>query len=231
MIAAGHDFARMQDYIVGRLSDDERRAFEDRLVRDPALVRELEESLALREGLHRLRAQGYFASASFGVRRSWFWPAGLAAAAVAGLALFLAWQRAVAPAPVLMSALEVHGTHGSMASITARFTFVSVRGDSTPELALPAAGLIEFRAAPASPLPGLPYRVTLNRRDGEVSGERVGLLGGIPVSPDGYVRCFAEAARLRAGRYLLRLEPDAAPSGTAQEFAFNLGDGGARAAR
>ena len=57
MVRAGRDYRTMQDYIVGRLSDDESHAFEDRLVNDPGLVRELEESIRLREGLQRLREQ------------------------------------------------------------------------------------------------------------------------------------------------------------------------------
>jgi len=61
---AGRDVERMQDYMVGRLSDDEHRAFEDRLVRDPGLVREFEQSLRLSEGLHQLRAQGHFDKAA-----------------------------------------------------------------------------------------------------------------------------------------------------------------------
>ena len=35
MIDVARDFERMQDYIVGRMSDEEQRAFEERLVRDP----------------------------------------------------------------------------------------------------------------------------------------------------------------------------------------------------
>ena len=44
MTIAERDSETMQDFIVGRLSDAERRAFEDRLVGDPTLARELEQS-------------------------------------------------------------------------------------------------------------------------------------------------------------------------------------------
>jgi anti-sigma factor RsiW len=57
MIDVESDFQRMQDYVGGRLSDEEHRAFEERLVRDPELVREFEHSLRLREGLEQLREQ------------------------------------------------------------------------------------------------------------------------------------------------------------------------------
>ena len=43
MIDAGRAFATMQDFIVGRLSDDEQRAFEGRLVHESELVRELDQ--------------------------------------------------------------------------------------------------------------------------------------------------------------------------------------------
>ena len=89
MIELGRDFERMQDFIVGRLSDDEHRAFEDRLVRDPGLAHELEQSLRLSEGLHQVRAQGYFDKAAPRARGSRTWLPVLAAAAIAGLALFL----------------------------------------------------------------------------------------------------------------------------------------------
>ena len=83
MIDAGRDFERMQDYVAGRLSDDEHRAFEDRLVCDPGLVHEFEQSLRLSEGLHQLRAQGYFDKAASPARGSRIWLPILAAAAIA----------------------------------------------------------------------------------------------------------------------------------------------------
>ncbi|HXY96819.1 MAG TPA: hypothetical protein VEH00_07570, partial [Steroidobacteraceae bacterium] len=61
MIDVERDFERMRDYADGRLADDERRTFEDRLLRDPELVREFEQTLRLREGLEQLKQQAYFA--------------------------------------------------------------------------------------------------------------------------------------------------------------------------
>jgi hypothetical protein len=226
VIAASRDFARMHDYIVGRLSDDERQAFEARLVRDPQLVRELEQSLALREGLQQLRTRGYFAGVARGGRSFWLGLPALAAAGLAGLALFLWVQREVPASPVLMASLEPRS--GAVASnVTAHFTFIAVRGSSTPDLDLPSSGVIEIRAAPPTRLTSR-YHVTLVRRDREGSVELVGALTGLALSSDGYVHCFADAARLTAGSYLLRLEPDTTTSGLAEEFSFNLGAGATR---
>src|SRR5258708_1966706 len=106
VIEVGRDFERMQDFIVGRLSDDEHRAFEDRLARDPALVHELEQSLRLSEGLHQLRVQGYFDKAASRARGSRTWLPLLAAAAIAGLALFLWLQPNTRTLPLLEPSLH-----------------------------------------------------------------------------------------------------------------------------
>src|SRR2546429_9659507 len=95
VISAGRDYERMQDYIVGRLSDDDSHAFEDRLLNDPGLVRELEQSLRLRDGLEQLREQGYFGKAVSRGMSPRIWLPALVAAAGAGVALFL-WGFAAA---------------------------------------------------------------------------------------------------------------------------------------
>jgi hypothetical protein len=224
---AGRDFERMQDYVVGRLSGDEHRAFEDRLVRDPGLVDELERSLRLSEGLHQLRAQGYFdkAASRAGVSRTWL-PI-LAAAAIAGLALFLWLQPSTGPSPVLTASPESR-TAGVAPSVAAHFTFVAVRESSTPDLDLPPGGVIEFRAAPATRMTASRYRMTLIQQDEGRSSKPVGAVAGLALSADGYVHGYADASRLGPGSYVLRIEPDAETPGTAVVFPFNLRARGAR---
>ena len=227
MISAGRDYERMQDYIVGRLSDDDSHTFEDRLVNDPGLVRELEQSLRLREGLQRLREQGYFGKAASRGPSFRIWLPALVAAAAAGVALFLGvyrgtWvHRSTGPSPVLMASPESR-IAGVEPLIAAHFTFVSVRGGSTPDLDLPSAGLIEFRAAPVSRT-GVPrYRVALSRQSQGNALEPLGTVAGVALSTDGYVHGYADAARLKPGSYMLRIEPDAGVPGPADSFPFNL---------
>jgi hypothetical protein len=223
VIEVGRDFERMQDFIVGRLSDDEHRAFEDRLARDPRLVHELEQSLRLSEGLHQLRAQGYFDKAASRARGSRFWRPVLAAAAIAGLALFLWLQPSTGPLPVLTASLDSRAPAVGP-SVAAHFTFVAVRDGSIPDLDLPSGGVIEFRAAPATHLTASRYRMTLVRQDEGGASKPVGTAAGLASSADGYVHGYADAARLEPGRYLLllRIEPDAEAPGTAEVFTFNL---------
>ena len=224
MIEVGRDFQRMQDFIAGRLSDDEHRAFDDRLARDPGLVHELEQSLRLSEGLHQLRAQGYFETAASRARGSRFWPV-LAAAAIAGLALLLWLQPSTGPLPVLTASLDSPAVGPSVA---VHFTFVAVRDSSIPDLNLPSGGVIEFRAAPATHVTASRYRMTLVRQDEGGASKPVGAAAGLALSADGYVHGYADASRLGPGSYLLRIEPDAQTPGTAEVFAFNLRPRGAR---
>ena len=216
------DLAIMQDFIVGRLSDDERRVFEDRLVREPKLVRELEQSLRMREGFRQLRAQGYFTRGASRSRKSPGWFPMLAAAAAAGLALFLWLSPVVGPSPNLLRPIGT-GAAAEVVAISAHFTFVSLRGSTVPDLELPLAGLIELRVAPAMRANDRSYRVTLlRRRAGDGAAQPVGSVSGVALSADGYVHCLADAARLTAGNYLLRIQPDGDSSAVAEAFPFNL---------
>jgi hypothetical protein len=221
VIAADHDFERLRDYIVGRLSDDERRAFEDRLVRDPALAGELEASLRIREGLRQLHGQGYFARAASDRRRFRLWQPALAAAAVAGLVLFLWGHRERHDLPVLTASLESRGGATVMPLVAARFTFVSMRGSSTPDLNLPPAGLIEILAAPVTRPTDSLYRLTLIRFHRGGIAATVNSLTDLSLGSDGYVHCFADASRLTEGTYLLRIEHEGTAADTV-EFRFNL---------
>jgi hypothetical protein len=221
VITAERDFATMQAFIMGRLSDDERRAFEDRLAHDPALARELEQSLRMREGLQQLRTRGYFGNAATRGKRFRIWAPTLLAAASAGLALFL-WLSNVTPAsPVLMASLESR-TADVRPRVAARFTFISVRGGSTPDLDLPSAGLIEIRAAPSTRETVHRYRVTLARQEEGGVAKPFATLAGLALSSDGYVHCYADASRLAQGSYVLRIQPDTGTPGMAEMFPFNL---------
>jgi hypothetical protein len=229
MIDVARDFERMRDYVVGRLSDDERQTFEDRLVRDTDLVRELEQSLRMREGLEQLRQQGYFGRTFARAPRGWrMWVPALAAAGIAGLTLIL-WVQPRSLTPGVLRASLDSGA-GVSQPVSAQFTFRAMRGSSAPELDLPARGLIELRAAPAARAAVSRFRLTLAHSEGG-SLQPVGTLSGLAVGPDGYVHCYTDAARLAPGSYVIRIESDGAAAGTAETFAFKLRAPGAAASR
>jgi hypothetical protein len=227
VINVERESATMQDFIAGRLTDDEHRAFEDRLVREPQLVRELEQSLQMREGLQQLRTRGYFGKAAPRARRLRIWVPALVAAAGAGLALFLWLPRVSGPPPILMASLASRAVTDVTPLVTAHFTFVSMRGGSAPNVDLPPAGLIEIRAAPTTRQAVQRYRVTLVRQEEGGFAESVAALDGLVLSTDGYVHCYADASRLTPGSYVLRIQPGSNSPGLAEEFPFNLRAGNA----
>lgn len=222
MINAYRDFAKLQDFIVGRMSDDERRAFEDRLVRDPNLVHELEQSLRMREGLRQLRTQGYFERSASRRASPRIWVPALAAAACAGLALFLWLSRTTGPSPILLASLESRTAADVGPLVAAHFTFVAVRGSSVPDLDLPPAGLIEIRVAPSTRETIHRYHLTLVRHEEGSIAQPVAELTRLAPDTNGYVHCYADASRLTPGSYLLRLEPDTNTPGMGEVFPFNL---------
>jgi hypothetical protein len=223
MIDIGRDFERMRDYMVGRMSGDERRVFEDRLGRDPELVRELEQSLRLREGLQLLKAQGYLTQpigqTGLGARarglRMRPWLPALAAAAVAALALFL-WMQP--PRMTTSGALRA----SLAAPVAAHFTFIATRSGARPDLALPSAGPIELRVQPAAHATVSRFRVTLLREGEHAANVRVGALAGLALGTDDYIHFYADSARLAAGTYRLQVEPDTAAGAASESFEFTL---------
>jgi hypothetical protein len=215
VIDVERDFQRMQDYIVGRLPEDEHRAFEDRLARDPDLVREFEQSLRLREGLEQLREQRRLLRSA--PLRTGFVIALplLAAAALAAVALFVR--------PVLTPA----ASSGLLASAPSNvslpltpFTFVAVRGESTPVVSRPAAGLVDLQVAPGAGTP--PYHMSLSIKSAGSALRLIGTQSNLQLASDRYVHAYVDAASLPAGDYQLRLESANAAPGTAQTFEFTL---------
>ncbi|HVN46494.1 MAG TPA: hypothetical protein VMT66_14790 [Steroidobacteraceae bacterium] len=229
MIDAARDLVRMQDFILGRLPEAESRAFEDRLVREPALVRELEQSLRMGAGLAQLRREGALgrAPARQGLLRPWR-PL-LAAAAVAGVAVFLWLSRAAGTGDILLASSAPRASAAAAPLVAAHFTFLAMRGGSVPDLDLPASGLIEIRAAPGTHESGQRYRLTLGRHEDAGSAKPVASVSGLRSDTDGYVHCYAVASRLTPGSYVLRIQPDTGGNESAESFRFNLRAGAAPA--
>lgn len=216
MLDVSGELQRIRAYVVGRLSDEERERFEDRLVGDPELVRELERFLQLREGLEVVRSEGYLTNAAPGRINFRLWRPVLAAAVVAGLGLFLWLHNSSGTSPVLMASLDPRAAGGAIAG---QFTFVAVRGSTTPTLRLPPSGLIKFRARPATRVSR--YRLILDRYQAH-SATLVDSIGGLTADADGYVQGYADASRLEAGDYVLRIAPDPDLAGSPESFPFTL---------
>ncbi len=217
MIDVERDSERIRDYIEGRLSEEEHRLFEDRLTRDPELVREVEHAVQLREGLQQLSSQGFFRTAAPGTSpRTWAPATAAAAAALVAVGLGFWLLRLTSSPDLPLLAAPAAG-----AQVSEHFTFVRVRGDEVPGLELPAMGLIDLRARADEPSPD-GYRVTLARRDAAGVEEVLGSAGSLRSDTDGYIHVYTDAGRLKPGQYELRLESAHATPAAPQTFRFSL---------
>jgi hypothetical protein len=150
-----------------------------------------------------------------------YFPA-LAAAALAAIAILLVfWVQQRTDTPGVLRA-SLPGAASGAAAVSARFTFVVMRGSSTYDLDLPAAGSIEFRASPVSRAAGARFGLTLTRLQAGGGEEALGSLTGLVPDADGYLHAYADAARLSSGRYSLRVEPLDKSAATSQSFPFEL---------
>ena len=229
MLDVGRDIERIRDYLAGRLSEQESEAFGERLVRDPQLVRELERTLKLSEGLRQVANASYPARALREQRRPRVWIPALAAAAVLGVLAVGLWVRsATERVPLLSASLATTPTREVAATVAAQFTFVAMRGSAAPALELPRAVIVEFRAAPPAAGAAAAYRVTLLEQGAGDTTEPLGSTAVAAVQADGYLHVYADAARLKPGRYLLSVlqGSDAAP---VQVYPFSLRAGSATA--
>jgi hypothetical protein len=217
----GGDFLVLRGYLAGDLPAEQMRAIEARLERDPKFVRELELHLRLREGLELVQAERR-QTPTFARRRELrTWASGLAAAAgCAGIALLLWTQQAPQPS-LLHDGLAADSALTAAAPVAAQFTFVTVRGASTPELSSPGRGLIELRAAAGQTDAPAGYRLSLVREDQPGHSRTVGNLPAVRIGADGYLHAFVDASRLTPGDYRLEVAP-AHGTGAGEAFAFRL---------
>jgi hypothetical protein len=219
----------VQDYVAGRLSESEREAFEERLMNDSGLVRDLEESLRLREGLEVLRDQKILDQLRHPRRRGVFVGARAAAAAAVVIAVSAALylgERYLGDhsAPVVAESLgALRGGSSPAPSVVGVYSFAAMRdAASTPEIALPASGALELRALTAVTDGSRAFGVTLSEmRHQKVA--RIGVAEHVVPDADGFVVVYVDASRLEPADYELSVEAEAAGNETlGKRFAFRL---------
>lgn len=230
-----NNLVAVQDYVTGRLSETDRRAFEDQLLSDSGLVRDLEETLRLREGLETLRERKILGQLTHPPRRAWMMRLALASAAASALiALGVTLWVERAPPVIAASVTALRALTSPPLMVVAHYSFAAVRdAASTPALALPTTGALELRAL--TPLPPLTrptpvtpladarqtFRVTLEAIHGPKASP-IGFAEHLTPDADGFVAIYADASKLHPGDYDLSVETDAQDGTSAEHFAFTL---------
>jgi hypothetical protein len=218
VLDVSRDLERIRDYLAGRLSDEENEAFGERLVRDPQLVRELERTVRLSEGLRQVAGDRRPVVLPQPRRRAWL-PALAAAAALGVLAVGLWVRSATERVPLLSASLGRALTREVAADAASQFTFVATRGGAAPTLGLPREGIIDLRAAAPAGSGAGAYRVTLSTA--QPTPHTLGSTTVTDVQADGYLHTYVDAARLQPGKYVLEVAQDS-DAAARQDYPFTL---------
>jgi hypothetical protein len=209
---------RIARYLAGRLSESETHDFETLYPQQPHLVQELEETVRFREGLAALRERGELKALvqAQPSRRRWVQlgiAASLAILAVGG-ALWVGRIHTVAP--VLGASMAAfRDSSGAAVSISGTYRFVTSRDakNTTLQITLPATrAALEFRVLPENRQEGATYRATLNSIPAVAAPTAVGVVDSLHADSEGFVRVFADSARLPPGAYELVVGPEPASS-------------------
>jgi hypothetical protein len=192
-------------YLADQMSPEEREAFEERMVTDPAVLREVELTARFKEGLSVLRESGELAKVLEPPRSHL--PGLAAAAAVAVLAIALGiWRMGTGGAePWGAASLQaLVAQRQTELPLGQRYTVLRVRSAEQVDtvIELPATRqAIELRVLPDSGDANSRYRVTLSPLDD--SRGRSLVLKELRPDGEGYLGVFLDSAALEAGQYRL----------------------------
>jgi hypothetical protein len=126
----------------------------------------------------------------------------LAAAAIAGVALFL-WQQRPADGGVL-TAYVTADSAGVKLPVAAVYRLLVTRGSTAWPIPLPPRGLIQFDIPVSG---GSRFRATLLRTEGDPA-TNIGTVSGLKPDAEGVVHAYADASWLNPGGYALQLESE-----------------------
>jgi hypothetical protein len=213
----------VRDYLAGRLSDADARAFEERFTHDPSIVSAMEDVLRLREGLATLRADGQLAhvlKAREHPLRQWVMFA--SAAALVAIAMFDGVQMFSGKPEVSSSVAGLKLAH-AVPAVVARYSLAAMREvPAIPLLDLPLAGAIELRVLAPAAGPRTNYQVSLAALDGAGLPATVGSAGRLARDADGFVSIFVDAAQLKPGDYVVAVAPDPGDDADASHIPIRL---------
>jgi len=208
-------------YLAGQLSASESREFEELYAWRPDIVKELEQTARFQGGLATLRERGELEVLVQARPRRVRWVQLGIAASLAILSVGVAlWVGRISPvAPVLgASPAGFLDSAGAAVSVSATYRFVTNRDakSTTLQIALPATrAALEFRVLPENGQERATYRATLNSVPAVGAPSAAGSIDSLHADTEGFVRVFADSARLSPGVYELVVQSEPASSANA----------------
>ncbi|HWK73293.1 MAG TPA: hypothetical protein VNQ81_03410 [Povalibacter sp.] len=200
-------------YLANQLPEDERTAFEERLLTDPQALRELEATARFKLGLAKLRRNGRLADLVQEQPPAGRWLYGVAAA-VAALMIGIGVLRWTGDAkPMLTAELSaLVDSSGNPLHLVNTYAVFHARGSvRTTIIELPASRqAIQLRVLPDVATPqATAYRASLQRLADDGHVEPAATLEGLRPAGDGYITIFIDSQRMTPGDYQLSVSNDA----------------------
>lgn len=216
-------------YLAGKLSDSDTARFEAYWAEHPELIRDLEASARLKDGLGELRARDEL----HGVVRDRWWERRLSMLAVAATvsafaAGFVAWQVAdrVGSVRVAPSLASLSADASAPLAKGATYSLLRLRSSAPSDalLEVPAEPrAIELRVLPEGAAEDGRYRVRLIAVDDAGNAGPESVVDAVGADPDGFVTIYVDSRDLRAGQYRLQVAPaGAANDATTSEFRLSV---------
>jgi hypothetical protein len=223
-IESQHIVAR---YLADQLSPEEAAAFETYYTQHPGMVREIEYTLRLKEGLATLRDRQQLDALMQARRWRWALPLSIAAA-IAGAALGMwTWYGTPGSAPVAAGTVEELIEAGrATLPVGGKYMLVKVRGAGQAPLRIPlppTPSALELQVLPSAGAAGAPYRLVLERNDADGKSKRLAELTGLAPGADGLVAAWLDSERIQRGRYTVELHSARGESAApAERFVIEL---------
>lgn len=214
-------------YLAGQLTEPEAAEFEAHYAQDPAVVRDLERTLRLKEGLAILSERGELEALLRAPRRPAWQPALALAAGLAVLVLgVLLWigGSTVRPIGSTLTALAKH--EGAPLHVASTYVLARTRGASSDvQVTLPEdASAIELRMIPSARPKSGGFHIVLSQLDAADATAPLGDTTAVASSDDGFVTAYIDSTKLVRGRYLIELQPEhaEAPGSPADRFILDV---------
>jgi hypothetical protein len=201
-------------YLAGQLDAVESAEFEAHYATHPEVVRDIERTLRLKEGLAVLEESGELDALLH--RRTYWRPAlGLAAGIAALVVGVWLWIGQTSMSPLVTTVAALTDAQGQPLHVASTHLLVRTRGPAGAlEIPLPQErAAIELRIFPSSAAGGR-HRVVLGELDAANAVAPVAEIHATANPTDGFVTAYLDSARLSRGRYVIELMPETAPPGT-----------------
>jgi hypothetical protein len=213
-------------YLAGQLTDGDAAEFEAHYAQDPAVVRDIERTLRLKEGLAILSERGELDSL-LRARRPMWQPALALAAGLAVLVVgVLLWVGGTTVRPIgsTLTALAKH--EGSPLRVASTYVLARTRGASADvPVTLPKdPAAIELRMIPSARPKSGGFHIVLSQLDAANATAPLGDTNAVASSDDGFVTAYLDSTKLVRGRYVIELQPEHpdAPGSPADRFILDL---------